>query len=368
MNLSLKKYYYKTAFRLLPDIRILFLRLLLLSTPVFAQNNNKPVVPYSYCNWSNICLDKTYTPSKNDSCLFVVSTRNYNFSKQEFADYDYDNSSILKYFAVYFKGNNWTAIPYSSLEELLNLKNDLKDVVVFTEGLGKTFTLGIDRATKLMRIYPVNGIFFDWPTERPYLGPGKNIMKTCKIAPKVAACYGKFLEEFQCYKNEHPQKFQTVTLLFHSMGNMVLMYNLKNDLYKNLSPGLVSNVVLNAACVKQRHHQKWIDKLSFAKNIYITINDRDRNLRGARIIFAAHQLGEKIKSRQSKKVHYVNFSEVLDGEHNYFLITSLLKRKPYLKQFYYDIFVGKKPQLFFTQSQQGDLTQGFPETQKINGL
>jgi hypothetical protein len=368
MHLATKKYNLNPILNLLSRTKILMIVFIFMSHMLLSQKATQPATPYSYCNWSNVRLDKKYIPSKNDSCLFVVSTRNYNFSKQEFADYDYDTSSTLKYFAVYFKGNNWTAIPYSSLEQLLNLKCELKDVVVFTEGLGKTFTLGIDRATKLMRIYPVDGIFFDWPTERPYLGPGKNIMKTCKIAPKVAACYGRFLEEFQCYKNEHPQKFHTVTLLFHSMGNMVLMHNLKKDLYKNLSPGLVNNVILNAACVKQNNHRSWLDKLTFANTIYITINDRDRNLRGARIIFAAHQLGEKVKSRYSKKVNYVNFSNVLDGEHNYFLITSLFKRKPYLRQFYHDIFVGKKPQLHYSESQYGELTKGFPDPEKTNGL
>ncbi len=335
MKPFLKKYYQKLVFFLV-----------LFSSTLICQTNTS-TVPYAYCNWSNVCLDKTYTPSVNDSCLFVVSTRNYDFSKQEFADYDYDNNSVLKYFAVYFRGNHWTVIPHSSLNDLLNLKNDLKDVVVFTEGLGKTFTLGIDRATKLMRIYPVNGIFFDWPTERPYLGPGKNMMKTCKIAPKVAECYGKFLEEFQCYKYQHPQKFHTVTLLFHSMGNMVLMHSLKKNLNKDLCPGLIDNVILNAACVRQNNHKLWLDKLMFANHIYVTINDKDRNLRGARIIFASHQLGEKIRSKHSKKANYIDFSEVLDNEHNYFLITTLLAQKPYMKKFYHDIFVGNNPQLKF---------------------
>lgn len=322
----------------------LLLLCILLNYLIYGQS---AVTPLACCSWSNVCLNTGYSPAKDDTCLFVVSTRNYDASKKEFVDYDYDTSATLKYFAVYYKGNNWNVVPYPSLEKLLDTKNTFRNFVVFTEGLGKTFTLGIDRATKLMRLYVIDELFFDWPTERPYLSAGKNIRETYKIAPQVAVPYAYFLEEFQAYKNSHPAKFQTVTLFFHSMGNLLLMYDLQKDLYKNIAPNLVDNVVLNAACVNQHKHKEWLDKLTFSKNIYLTINDRDKNLRGASIIFSAHQLGEKAKPDYCKKVNYVDFSEVLDKEHNYFLIPSLLEKRPCLKQFYTDVFAGRKPQLQF---------------------
>ncbi len=292
-------------------------------------------------------LNKNYVPSKNDTCLFVVSTRNYNDTLKEFVDYDYDTTGTLKYFAVYYRGNNWTAVPHRSFEELLDLKNTFKNLVIFTEGLGKTFTSGTDRATKLMRIYGIDEILFDWPTERPYMRSGKNIKTTCTIAPNVARSYAVFLQQFQTYKNEHPAKFKVITLFFHSMGNLLLMHDLKNDLIKNISPNLANSVILNAACVGQTNHKEWLDKLIISQNIYVTINNKDRNLNGAKIIFLEHQLGERPKAEFSKKVNYVNFSKVLKKEHNYYIIPSLLKEKPFLKQFYADIFEGKIPQLIY---------------------
>lgn len=317
--------------------------LLLIKNTIFSQKDKKIGVPY--CNWTNTSLNKTYYPTINDTCLFVVSTRNYDESKHEFVDYDYDTTGTLKYFALYYQGNNWTAVPYASLEELLNLKSSFKNLVVFTEGLGKTFTSGVDRATKLMRTYEVDEIFFDWPTDRPYMKPGKNIKVTCNVAPKVAVPYVRFLEEFQIYKISHPEKFKVVTLFFHSMGNLLLMYNLQNDRFKNIDPNLINTVILNAACVNQTRHKEWLDKLTFANRIYLTINDRDRNLRGASIIFGDHQLGEKPKKEFCKKAKYINFSNILSKEHNYFLMTEVLKEKPYLQQFYANIFEDKVPEL-----------------------
>ncbi|MES2515278.1 MAG: alpha/beta hydrolase [Bacteroidota bacterium] len=312
---------------------------------VFSQKAKDPVIPYSYCNWTNMSLNKLYLPTKNDTCLFVVSTRNYNGTINQFLDYDYDTTGTLKYFAVYFHGNQWTAVPHSSLAELLDQKELFKDFVIFTEGLGKTYTSGIDRATKMMRTYGVDELFFDWPTERPYMRPGKNIKTTCNVAPKVAIPYAQLLLQFQIYKNEHPAKFKTVTLFFHSMGNLLLMYDLKNDLFKQISLKLANSVVLNAACVGETNHREWLDKLVISENIYITINHGDKNLNGAKIIFLEHQLGERPKSDLSKKAQYINFSNVLEKEHNYFIIPSLLKEKPFLKQFYADVFAGKIPQL-----------------------
>lgn len=332
------------------------MRLRLLTLLVFlqitslSQKDSKLGVPYSYCNWTNTSLNKNYVPAENDTCLFVISTRNYNDSLKEFVDYDYDTTGTLKYFAVYYKGNNWTAVPYSSLAELLNLKSYYKNLVVFTEGLGKTFTSGVDRATKVMRTYGVDELFFDWPTDRPYMRSGKNIKVTCYVAPKVAVPYVQFLEEFQTYKINHPEKFKVVTLFFHSMGNLLLMYNLQNDRFKNISPNLVNTVVLNAACVNQTHHKEWLDKLTFANRIYLTINDKDRNLRGASIIFGDHQLGEKPKKEFCEKAKYVNFSKVLDKEHNYYVMQPLLNEKPFLQQFYANIFEDKVPELNYSET------------------
>jgi hypothetical protein len=121
------------------------------------------------------------------------------------------------------------------------------------------------------------------------------------------------------------------------------MYNLKNNAFHGISPSLVNSVILNAACVNQTNHKEWLDKLSFTNQIYITINDRDMNLRGASIIFRDHQLGERPKQTVSEKVNYINFSKVLFKEHNYYIMQHLLNEKPFVKKFYEDIFAGKDP-------------------------
>ena len=322
-----------------------FFLLLLIPAWLLSQSSKRSSIPYSYCNWGNMSLNKAYQPAKEDTCLLVVSTRHYNDTLKEFLDYDYDTTATLKYFAVYFRGNHWTAVPYPNLASLLDLKPELKDLVIFTEGLGKTFTSGINRATILMRLYHIDEVFFDWPTQRPYMKSGKNFRTTYKVSSKVAKPYARFLEDFQAYKQAQPSKFKVTSLMFHSMGNLVLMYGLKNDLLTNIQPGLADNVILNAACVPQKKHAKWLGKLSFSKNTFVTINKRDRNLNGAKLVLFRHVMGEKVKKPLVPGVHYVSFSNVLEREHNYYLIRPLLEQKPYLQQFYADIFSGRMPVL-----------------------
>jgi len=324
-------------------MKLFFLIIFLSGNYLIFSQKDKLSGPPSSCNWSNVTLNKKYTPSENDTCLLVASIRNYDETRHEFVDYDYDTTGTIKYFALYFKGNHWVAVPHSTLDELMELKKSYRNFVVLTEGLGKTFTSGVDRATKLMRVYDVDELFFDWPTARPYMRSGKNIKVTSYLAPKAAKVYAVFLKDFQDYKISHSEKFKTVTLFFHSMGNLLLMYNLKNNAFQSISPSLANSVILNAACVNQTNHKLWLDKLSITDNIYVTINDKDRNLRGASIIFGDHQLGEKPKPVFCEKVNYVNFSKVLDKEHNYYIMQPLLTEKYFLRKFYATIFEGNIP-------------------------
>ncbi len=316
----------------------------LLSCHIFSQKNKSTTGQLPYCSWANICLNKSYIPNETDTCLLVVSTRNYNEAKREFVDFDYDTTGTLKYFAVYFQGNNWIAVPHKSLSELMDLKSSFKNLVVFVEGLGRTFTSGVDRGAKLLRNYQVDVIFFDWPTGRPHMPAGKNIKVTRYLAPQVAKRYSDFLKDLQTYKTNDPSKFKTVTLFFHSMGNLLLMHNLKNDAFNSIMPSMVNSVIMNAACVNQTNHKNWLDKLTFADHIYITINNKDKTLRGASILFGDHQLGEKAKPDFCEKADYINFSNVLNREHNYYVMRPVLREKPFLRKFYRDIFEGKIPE------------------------
>ena len=106
---------------------------------------------------------------------------------------------------------------------------------------------------------------------------------------------------------------------------------------------LFSNIILNAAAVKQENHAKWVEKLAIQKRIYITFNNEDKTLKGAKLLRLANQLGLGYKGRKAINAQYVNFSKVASTEHNLFLgKTASEKNNRYIYSFYDQAVHGKE--------------------------
>jgi hypothetical protein len=88
----------------------------------------------------------------------------------------------------------------------------------------------------------------------------------------------------------------------------------------------VDNLILNAPCVQQEGHCKWMDKIKFAKHIYIHYNPDDYTLSGAQLMSAHRQLGQKVQNPVSKRAYYINFNTLVGDGHSNFL--SLHDREP----------------------------------------
>lgn len=308
---------------------------------IFSQTSKYSSIR-TYCNKSNSVLNLKYQPVKEDTCLYVVTTRHYSPNDSFFLDYDYDTTATLKYFAVYFHGNHWVSVPKNTLEELLGEVSIDSNLVVYTEGLGRIYHTAVDRGTRMMRNYGVQVLMFDWPTFRPYMKEGKNFRTTYRVSEKVSFAYAKLLDSLQASQSMNDQKYKSVNLFFHSMGNLVLMHAVNHQYFKDLKPEWFNNLILNAACVPQKHHTEWLSKLNISKNIYLTRNNHDKILNGAKLVLAQHQLGERPKRHFLPTATYVNFSPVLKLEHNYFLLHEVLTQSPYIKDFYQNVLKGKK--------------------------
>jgi len=296
----------------------------------------------SDCSQSNTRLDTVYKPGAGDTCLLLVSTRHYNVADSLFLDYDYDTTATLTYFAIYFKGNCWTVVPKKNLETLMRCAHYSDHLVAYTEGLGRTFTTAVDRGTRMMREYGVQVVQFDWPTQRPYMKGGKNFRTTYRVSKAVAKPYARFADSLQAYKNRHPGSYKSYTFFFHSMGNLVLMHAIKDKRFAGIAPRTFDNVILNAACVPQRKHAVWLSTLNISTRIYVTKNNNDKNLNGARLVTFRRQLGERPRKPFSPNAVYVDFSQVLGKEHNYFLLRHVLKDHPYIRSFYDTVLKGKE--------------------------
>ena len=112
-----------------------------------------------------------------------------------------------------------------------------------------------------------------------------------------------------------------LTLFFHSMGNNILRETVRKGRLPEINSTVwVDNLVLNAPCVPQKHHKEWLDKVQFAKRIYVHYNPEDHVLKGAHLVSFRKQLGEKVRKPISTHAVYINFHPLAGENHSNFLV------------------------------------------------
>jgi hypothetical protein len=297
---------------------------------------------FTHCDWDKIKFDPSFVPTENDTAIIFVSVRNFYPDKTEFCDYDCDPTNALHYFNIYFNHNQWVCIKRNNLAEAYESVKKGNDIVVYGEGMGKTFPANIDRATRFTRLYNVTTIMFDWPTFRPYLSGGKNYKTSRHESRSVSRSLAKLFSDLDKLHSSGLMGRIKISLLLHSMGNR-LMKEAASHNYIDVKGPLFDNVILNAACVKTFMHKKWVQKMNFQKQIYITKNNHDRTLLLAGIAGLSKQLGRHSGWFKAKNAVYLNFSNVLVHDHNYFLMNYLFKENPDIKVVFDDLFHGKNP-------------------------
>jgi len=295
---------------------------------------------YTFCDWDKITFKPDYIPTNEDTAIVFVSVRDYYPGKEEFMGYEMDSECALRYFSIYFHNKSWICVPRQNLEAAFTGTDKSNDVVLYGEGMGKDFPSDVDRATRLARVYNVTTLMFDWPTYRPNLTGGKNYKKARVQSTRVSNALCDVFSQLEEIKSEIKSDSSNLTLFLHSLGNRLLKEAVTNGFIKTKTK-LFDDIVLNAPCVKMRGHRKWLEKLNVQDKIYLTRNNKDRTLLLAKLAGFTEQLGRGAGMIKAKNAIYLNFSPVLEREHNYFLMTNVLARHPDLKSIYSDIFHGK---------------------------
>lgn len=265
--------------------------------------------------------------SRSDTAIVVVTNRARTTSKLWFMS-EYKGYGTLKYFFVYAYNGKWHVLEKESLEAVTELTPDKnRDWVVYTEGMGKIFTSELDRGMNMAAQYKVNVIMLDYPSITTTRKMSGNYLFAIRNARHAYKDLLPAIEKIKELKQNNKLGTRHLSLFFHSMGNYVMRQIVKKgDLPTINKTQWVDNIILNAACVPQSRHTLWLNKIKFAKRIYVHYNPDDRVLSGAHLISKRKQLGEKIKSNKGSKAIYINFSKLVGDKHSYFL--SLAGRDP----------------------------------------
>lgn len=258
--------------------------------------------------------------SEGDTVIIVASNRVKDTASFRFFPEERDGKQI-KYFVVYSHQGKWQVQPVPSLAKAVTyMPEKNKDWVVYTEGMGKFFTSDLDRGMSLAGQYGVNVILMDYPSITAHKKRLANYffaMKNAKIAYKD---FTPVLDTVRMMQEKGQLGREGVNLFFHSMGNIVMRQIVRNGRLGQINASVwVNNLILNAPCVPQHGHRKWVDKIRFAKRIYIHYNPHDYTLGGAYLLSKRNQLGMKVKGPVSDKAVYVNFNTLARKGHSNFL-------------------------------------------------
>ncbi|QHS61909.1 alpha/beta hydrolase [Chitinophaga agri] len=272
--------------------------------------------------WANFCLQPDcIQPAQTDTCLVFVSNRHLHKDSLRFVD-EYVDTLGLKYFFLQKNAGKWNVYQTATLAAAMRLLPEKRDIVVYTEGMGKIFTTNVERALLMRSQYNVNVIMFDYASINTTFKPARNFRFARANARLSAPHYYKLLREIQQARRGQEDWMQQVKVstFCHSMGNIIMMEMMKGQDYQQLNKEpFIDNVVINAACVPSRGHEEWVENIRFANKIYIHYNRADWQLKGAHLITMTPQLGEKLKGTLAHNATYINFREQVGSQHSYFL-------------------------------------------------
>jgi len=265
-----------------------------------------------------------------DTHVALVSNRVFDYEELKFAKEASETSGAIHYFDAFVLQGKWYIKSYNSLSTLLAHMDKRQSLVVYTEGYGKNFLAGLFRAFAMRAQYRVNVLYLDYPS----INSGKrrlgNWRFVLKEANKAGADFAPVLDSLYQYQSGE-KHFSTITLFYHSMGNLALKHMLQNDLFLSFNENAwVDNLVLNAACVPAKNYKQWLSKAKFARNILIHYNPEDRTLRGAELISGNRKIGVRPGKAMPDNTVCLNFNRFVGDGHSYFL--HLPHRTPLDKQ------------------------------------
>ncbi len=290
----------------------------MLATPAFAQTNRYDSDLY----WMKLSLD-TVPPvdiAVSDTPVVVVSNRIMKRDSLRFMVQERDGGH-LHYFIVYSRNGRWHVFETPNLVTAIGyMPGKDRDWVTYVEGMGKLFTSDLERGITLSGLYGVNTIMFDYPsinTAKKQLGNYFFALHNARIIYKD---FMPVLAEIKSLRERQQLGAGRLSMLYHSMGNNMIREIVRHKKISQLNDGIwVDNMLLNAPCVPQAGHRKWLSKVKFAKTIYIHYNPQDFTLGGAFLVSKKNQLGMKVHAPTCAEVRYINFHQLVGKEHSCFL-------------------------------------------------
>ncbi|MEI7869531.1 MAG: alpha/beta hydrolase [Candidatus Methylumidiphilus sp.] len=209
-------------------------------------------------------------------------------------------------------------IPISSIDQVLGgLFEHKKPFVLYVHGRGdepkKTEQGKI--LEKLEQQYGVKVLMFNWDSKAKFV-LSRPVAHADEAAPYLSDVVAKIIN----YRKLHQEaRSIPISLLVHSMGNIVLQQAIDKDLKLSESDGpLFMNILMTGSDADAEGHNLWVEKLSAKGEIMITINKQDGTLSWSKHDSGKTPLGINPKEPLAKNAHYLNVTGLVGKTHRLF--------------------------------------------------
>lgn len=237
------------------------------------------------------------------------------------------------------------------LREQEQMKVKKQNCLFYVHGFNTSFEGALDIGYSLESNYSVNVVLFTWPSNgsesRRALDRTRGILSYKSDKREAAESVGaldRCFDILQKYldKYRHLACEQSFNLACHSMGNYLLEKLVRSDLYSNETI-FFDNIGLLAADVNNKEHEEWIDRLTYRKRLYVTINEDDFALGLSRAKFGEQQLarlGHWIRNLTARNAFYIDLTDQVGNSHSYFTDESL--QQPSVRKLFDHMFNGRR--------------------------
>ena len=258
-----------------------------------------------------------------------------------------------------------------ALEKLKGI--NAEKLIVLVHGRGRHPGKGEKMMAELAIDYDAAVLMFNWDSWicKSYCEESiKAYSSKYPVGNARAAAPGlsQLMKELSRFERGNPGT--NISMLVHSMGNIVFkqMIECNNfdgpacDNFDRLKGSVfIDNLILNAADVDGANHKKWLEKVSFVDDIFVTTAQGDIALGAVETMLFKQRLGQsgvKIRSQRSEKpenvlaknVHYIDFTKVGSSH----------------RKFGKGLFHTRKYSLFFNSALGKDSWKNCAKTEPIN--
>ena len=288
--------------------------------------------------WAHIQASKTPLPKAQQSFVIVTNREFFADSTIFLSDF-LPKKPQLRYFLCQTMNEERLVTPLENLQAALPYFAENQDFLVFIHGDGRTFVRVLENSKKLVMLYNVNVIAFDYPSKKMNKNALTNYWLSRKNIENSLPFFHEFLMALRDFKAQLA-KTQKISLMAHSLGGYLIERYIKTQ-PESLLPHF-DHLVWMLTAVKARKHATWMDQEKLPTRNYILFNTKDLVLKTAEKIGFTKFLGTQMGKNPSEHSVYIDISAPASIYHTPYDKFQLLRKRTHLFSLFNTLFHGQE--------------------------